>query len=67
MTDNQGWQHPFNTKKWHYFRDRMSLCGRWALLGGNDVGELDLFGSPDNCKECERKRKKEAEKDLEET
>ena len=62
---SEGWQHPINSRKWHYFRDSCSLCGKWMLLGGKEFGELDLFGSPDNCRTCERRRKIEVEKDVE--
>ena len=48
-----GWGKPANSRKWHYFRDSRSLCGRWAYSG--DLDSEDVV-SPDNCAACYRKR-----------
>lgn len=37
----EGWKGLINARKWHYFRDGKSLCGKWMNLGryfeqGND-------------------------------
>lgn len=55
-TKEQGWALPSNSRKWHFFVDSVSLCGKWMFLGttfekGNDC-------SPDNCPGCRRKREK---------
>jgi len=53
----EGWQKPWNARKWHYFVDGESLCGRWLLLGWKEwlTGNDD---SPDNCKKCRERLKK---------
>lgn len=56
----EGWTWLINSRKWHYFRDGRSICGKFMLLGNP---ELEPFGdkSPDNCAACQRKRLKELE------
>ena len=60
---SEGWTWLWNARKFHYFRDGQSLCGRWMLLvkESEDFNPSDDFGSPDNCKACEKKRLKEVE------
>ena len=54
----EGWKWLLNSKKWHYFRNGNSLCGKWATFGSEfEQGNND---SPDNCMAC--RRKLEAEK-----
>ena len=50
----EGWTWLHNSKKWHYFVDGRSLCGRWMLFSnpGLEQGNDD---SPDNCKACSKK------------
>jgi len=51
----EGWTWIIGSRKWHYFREGKSLCGKWGLLtephfeAGNDA-------SPDNCAACRRVR-----------
>jgi hypothetical protein len=52
---SEGWTWLFNSRKWHYFRDQKSLCGKWAILG-NPTLEQGNDRSPDNCASCKRKR-----------
>lgn len=54
----EGWTWLVNTKKWHYFRDSRSLCGKWLYLGSSDL-EQGKDNSPDNCVACVRKLAKE--------
>jgi hypothetical protein len=58
---DEGWGWLYNARKWHYFRDRRSLCGRWLGLG---LGELQQGNdnSPDNCPTCAKKLLKEKSK-----
>lgn len=49
----EGWGHPVSTRKFHYFRDSRSLCGRWMFTG--DL-EPDGPKGPDDCAACRRKR-----------
>jgi hypothetical protein len=58
---SEGWAFLWNSKKWHYFRDGRSLCGRWMCFS-YDVDEKEKIDSPDNCAACKRKRLKELEK-----
>lgn len=56
----EGWSWIWNSPRWHYFRDKTSLCKRWVLFRdpseGYDEGKLN---SPDNCKICVKILKKE--------
>jgi hypothetical protein len=58
QTKTEGWANPspFSSRsKFHYFtEDRRSLCGKWAMLGGEF--ENDKHEHPDNCAACKRKR-----------
>jgi hypothetical protein len=54
----EGWTYLINAKKWHYFRDSRSLCGRWMYLGDSDL-EMGKDNSPDNCTACRAKLLKE--------
>ena len=57
MNENKrGWGFPLNSKKAHYFdNDMICLCRRWMFRG-----ELfdEKHDSPDNCKECMKRRLK---------
>jgi len=57
----EGWGWLTNSRKWHYFVDGKSLCGKWwAPWLRNDV-EQGNNDSPDNCAECKRRLKKHKE------
>ena len=47
----EGWTWLRNSRKWHYFVDQRSLCGRFLLLANPDL-EQGNDDSPDNCKAC---------------
>lgn len=51
MVKREGWGHPSNSPKWHYFVDGVSLCRKWMFLGGQYL-EQGGNNSPDNCKRC---------------
>lgn len=56
----EGWNWMYNARKWHYFRERRSLCCKWWL----PYGELDCLQqgkdeSPDNCVTCKNILRKE--------
>jgi hypothetical protein len=53
----EGWAWPLNMRKAHYVRKGTSLCGRMMYLGSHL--EPDIGPSPDNCKECQKRRLKE--------
>ena len=54
IMNKEGWTWLWNVKKWHYFREGRSLCGKYLLMGS---GELDQGNdnSPSNCKSCCKK------------
>lgn len=56
MSRDEGrtWMH--NSKKWHYFRNKKSLCGKYMLLVAPTDGYEDDMDSPDNCAICVQKR-----------
>lgn len=54
---NEGWNWLMNSRKWHYFVDKSSLCGKWAILNDDDL-EIGSDDSPDNCAVCRRKLEK---------
>lgn len=49
----EGWGKPQISRKFHYFVNRRSLCGRYMFWGDlqADTGEA----SPDDCKSCRKK------------
>lgn len=53
----EGWGLLINSKKWHYFVNGRSLCGRWLCLSLGDL-ERGNNSSPDNCKACQKKLKR---------
>lgn len=57
MKNTQGWAQPLNARKYHYFRDGVSLCRRWMFLG-NDLDDTSDNHS-DNCAACRRDKIKE--------
>ena len=57
MTEGWGW--PLLIRKAHYFRDGTSLCRKWMYMGKL---ENDVKKSPDDCKQCQRKREAELAK-----
>jgi len=54
---DEGWSWPMNSRKAHYFRMGMALCGKMLYLGS--ILDQGNNKSPDNCAECRRKRIKE--------
>lgn len=50
---SEGWTWLFNSRKWHYFRNGRSVCGRYAILGAGDF-EQGNDTSPDNCAQCRK-------------
>lgn len=51
MANKEGWGWLVNARKYHYFRNHRSLCGRWGLLDDRDLSQGD-DDSPDNCVHC---------------
>lgn len=50
---NEGWSRPADARKWHYFRDGRSLCGRWGMRRSRHL-EPDDEPSADDCAACRR-------------
>ena len=57
-TRTEGWSWLFNGRRDHYFVNGVSLCGKWAILGGGDC--QDISDSP--CAACLKKLKARKEK-----
>jgi len=57
----EGWTWLYNSKKWHYFKDGMSLCGKFMLLKSDKL-EQGNDDSLDNCAICKKTLKKQNEK-----
>lgn len=57
----EGWGHIHNSRKWHYFRERQSLCNKWGIFPGIIELEQGNDDSSDNCAACKRKLAKERE------
>ena len=55
--EKEGWTWLTNSKKWHYFIDGRSLCGRFMVLGRPEL-EQGNNNSSDNCKACVKKLEK---------
>lgn len=65
QAQKRGWYSLLNSRKWHYFNgETTSLCRRYAVFVLNPA-ELcdDNHDSPDNCKECKRRREQLAQKE----
>jgi len=57
---NEGWTWLKNSRKWHYFRENRSLCGKFAIFVKPEKGfEIGGNDSSDNCAKCSRLIKKE--------
>ncbi|MGB9825256.1 MAG: hypothetical protein ACPLRU_01170 [Desulfofundulus sp.] len=55
--DKQGWAWLINSRKWHYFIDGKSLCGKYLLIGSPEL-EQGNDDSPENCAACRKALKK---------
>ena len=54
---NEGWTWLINSKKWHYFVNGRSLCGKFGLIGRPELKQGD-DDNPDNCAACRKKLKR---------
>ncbi len=51
--ESTGWRRPGIAKKWHFFLNGTSLCGRWLLGGPLDENQTtDARPGPDDCRAC---------------
>ena len=59
----EGWECPtfLNSRKFHFFREGRSLCGKYGIFYAlsDKVEGLNAATSPDDCKECRRRVNKE--------
>ncbi len=56
----EGWTWLTNSRKWHYFRDMRSLCGKFALFIDPSEGyDLGSGESKDDCAGCRKALQKE--------
>ncbi len=54
----EGWAFPGNSRKAHFMRDAMSLCGKWGLYFGRLQQDNGKPG-PDDCAGCRKVLDKE--------
>ena len=57
MNNREGWAQPVNSRKFHYFRERQSLCGKWMFFGQNLDDDKTEWGG--ECSVCRKKLNKE--------
>lgn len=50
----EGWGFTGTSRKAHYFREGMSLCGKWGFRSPNAPLEPDNGPSRDDCVACRR-------------
>ena len=53
VQEKPGWAKPRASKKFHYFKDGMSLCDKWMYFDEDVFPDKD--DSADNCPECWRR------------
>lgn len=59
-TRSEGWAHPINERKAHYYREARSLCMRKGYFGEPEEPQaLGAAPSDTDCKACWRARAKE--------
>ena len=51
---SKGWGFPEPSRKFHYFVDGRSLCGKWGWLSSAGLEDTVNTG-PDDCRVCARK------------
>jgi hypothetical protein len=54
----EGWGCPPASRKFHYFREGMSLCGKWGFAFHLPL-EQGQDDHSENCADCKRRRAKE--------
>ena len=54
MDNKEGWTWLIGANKWHYMRNKKSLCGKWFTLGKPEL-EQGNNNSLDNCQACRKK------------
>jgi hypothetical protein len=60
---NEGWAMPGNAKKFHFYVNGISLCGRWMFLAPDLESDFPSGKrSPDECKPCWDRRQKRLRK-----
>lgn len=55
MNNREGWAQPIN--RFHYFRDRQSLCGKWMFFDQDLDGDKTVLAG--ECADCRKKLDKE--------
>ena len=62
MPTGNGWYMPPNSRKYHFFEESRSLCGKYAFMrmqGNKDTGDYDS----NDCAKCVKELKKRKEKE----
>jgi hypothetical protein len=48
----KGWTWVINSPKWHYIKDKQSLCRKWLMLGNPTLEKGDDIDIELKCKGC---------------
>ena len=55
----KGWLFPYQSKSWHYFINKKSLCGKYIINNYHEGGLLPFLNLFDKkCKKCLLKKEK---------
>ncbi|MEM1268426.1 MAG: hypothetical protein AAGI08_00125 [Bacteroidota bacterium] len=57
-TEHKGWAGVVGGRKYHYFVDMRSLCGRYMFFGPSENLDDSKHQHSENCATCKRKRNK---------
>lgn len=57
--NREGWLQTPSQRKFHYYRDRRSLCGRYGIFGTEPLEADNGQVSKDDCAACRTKLDKE--------
>ena len=59
----EGWTWTYGSRKWHYYREKRSICGSMLIFVHPSEGyELGNNDSKDNCAACRREIAKKEQK-----
>lgn len=50
---SEGWGFPGNGKRWHYFINGRSLCGKWAFFGPLEADDGEARSV--DCRACSKR------------
>lgn len=57
----EGWYGPPNSRRFHYFREGRSLCGKWLVFADmSDLWDCALGPANGDCSACKKALEKQA-------